>query len=149
VATTDKEGRWVDRRATLSARPKGGTVYVTELSSAPKREVDGLVSHILFEKGDAPGGELSVTWVDVEPGSEQKPHSHDPQQVYVITRGQGRMRVGEEERDVREGQMVFIPPKVEHGVVNTGEQTLTYVSAATPAFEVTDLYDAGQLSLSP
>jgi hypothetical protein len=26
---------------------------------------------------------------------------------------------------------------------------LTYVSAATPAFPVTDLYDAGQLSLSP
>ena len=67
----------------------------------------------------------------------------------MITRGQGRMRVGEDERDVREGQMVFIPSNVEHGIVNTGDQTLTYVSAATPAFPVTDLYDAGQLSLSP
>jgi mannose-6-phosphate isomerase-like protein (cupin superfamily) len=129
--------------------PKGGSVYVTDLSSAPKRETDGLVSHILLEEGDAPGGELSVTWVDVEPGSEQKAHSHGPQQVYVITRGQGRMRVGEDERDVSEGQMVFIPPNEEHGIVNTGETTLTYVSAATPAFPVTDLYDAGQLSLSP
>jgi mannose-6-phosphate isomerase-like protein (cupin superfamily) len=128
---------------------KGGSVYVTDLSSAPKREIDGLVSHILLEEGDAPGGELSVTWVDVEPGSQQKPHSHGPQQVYVITRGQGRMRVGEDERDVHEGQMVFIPPNAEHGIVNTGEQTLTYVSAATPAFPVTDLYDAGQLSFSP
>ena len=124
-------------------------MHVTDLSNAPRREIDGLVSHILLEKGDAPGGELSVTWVDVEPGSEQKPHSHDPQQVYVITRGQGRMKVGEDERDVREGQMVFIPPNTEHGIVNTGEETLTYVSAATPAFPVTDLYDAGQLSLSP
>jgi mannose-6-phosphate isomerase-like protein (cupin superfamily) len=59
------------------------------------------------------------------------------------------MRVGEEERDVQEGHMVFIPPNTEHGIVNTGEGTLTYVSAATPAFPVTDLYDAGQLSLSP
>jgi mannose-6-phosphate isomerase-like protein (cupin superfamily) len=124
-------------------------VYVTDLSSAPKREIEGLVSHILLEKGDAPGGELSVTWVEVAPGSEQKPHCHDPQQVYVITGGQGRMKVGEDEREVREGQMVFIPPNQEHGIVNTGEETLTYVSAATPAFEVTDLYDAGQLSLSP
>jgi quercetin dioxygenase-like cupin family protein len=90
-----------------------------------------------------------VTWVDVAPGSEQKPHSHDPQQVYVITRGQGRMKVGEDEREVHEGQMVFIPPNAEHGIVNTGDQTLTYVSAATPAFPVTDLYDTGQLSLSP
>jgi mannose-6-phosphate isomerase-like protein (cupin superfamily) len=124
-------------------------MYVRDLSSAPTREVDGLVSHILLEEGDAPGGELSVTWVDVEPGSEQKPHSHGPQQVYVITRGGGRMRVGDDELDVRAGHMVFIPPNTEHGIVNTGDEVLTYVSAATPAFPVTDLYDAGQLSLSP
>jgi mannose-6-phosphate isomerase-like protein (cupin superfamily) len=124
-------------------------VYISDLSTAPKRELDGLVSHILLEEGDAPGGELSVTWVDVEPGGEQKPHSHGPQQVYVITRGQGRMRVGDEERDVSEGHMIFIPPETEHGIVNTGEGVLTYVSAATPAFPVTDLYDVGQLSLSP
>src|SRR5262249_10579161 len=109
----------------------------------------GLVSHILLDEGDAPGGELSVTWVDVEAGGEQKPHSHEPQQVYVITRGQGRMMVGEEGHDVHEGQLVFIPPDVEHAIVNTGDGVLTYVSAATPAFPVTDLYDVGQLSLSP
>lgn len=124
-------------------------MYVSDRSSAPKRELDGLVSHILLEEGDAPGGELSITWVDLEPGGEQQPHSHAPQQVYVITRGSGRMRVGEDERDVAEGQMVFIPPGTAHGIVNTGEGVLTYISAATPAFQVTDLYDAGQLSLSP
>ena len=124
-------------------------MYVSDRSSAPKRELDGLVSHILLEEGDAPGGELSITWVDVEPGGEQKPHSHGPQQVYVITRGSGRMKVGDDERDVSEGQMVFIPPDTEHGIANTGDDVLTYVSAATPAFPVTDLYDAGQLSLSP
>ncbi|HKH23033.1 MAG TPA: cupin domain-containing protein [Solirubrobacterales bacterium] len=124
-------------------------MYVSDVSTAPKREVDGLVSHILLEEGDAPGGELSITWVDVEPGGEQKPHSHGPQQVYVITRGQGRMKVGDDERDVHEGEMVFIPPDTDHGIVNRGDQVLTYVSAATPAFPVTDLYDVGQLSLSP
>jgi len=124
-------------------------MYVTDLSSAPKRELEGLVSHILLEEGGAPGGELSITWVDVAPGGEQKPHSHRPQQVYVITRGSGRMRIGNEERDVGEGQMAFIPPNTEHGIVNTGDEVLTYISAATPAFAVTDLYDAGELSLSP
>ena len=124
-------------------------MYVKDLSSATKREVDGLVSHILLEEGDAPGGELSITWVDVEPGSEQKPHSHGPQQVYVITHGTGRMKVGDDERDVGAGHMVFIPPNTEHGIVNTGDEVLTYVSAATPAFPVTELYDDGQLSLSP
>ena len=124
-------------------------MYITDLATAPTRELDGLVSHIMLEEGDAPSGELSVTWVDVEPGNRQPPHSHGPQQVYVITRGEGRMKVGDEERDVHEGQMVFIPPDTEHGITNTGEGTLTYVSAATPAFSVTDAYDAGQISLSP
>lgn len=124
-------------------------MYVKDLGSAPKRELGGLVSHILLEKGDAPGGELSITWVDVEPGAQQPPHDHDPQQVYVITRGSGRMKVGDQEQDVTVGHMVFIPPNTEHGIVNTGDEVLTYVSAATPAFPVTELYDAGQISLSP
>jgi mannose-6-phosphate isomerase-like protein (cupin superfamily) len=124
-------------------------MYVTDLSSAPKRELEGLVSHILLEEGDAPGVELSITWVDVAPGGGQKPHSHGPQQIYVITRGRGRMRIGDEERDLSEGSLAFIPPNTEHGIVNTGDEVLTYISAATPAFAVSDLYDAGQLSLSP
>ena len=124
-------------------------MYVKDLDNAPTRELDGLVSHILLEEGDAPGSEMSITWVDVEPGNEQPHHSHDPQQVYVITRGRGRMKVGEEERDVSAGSMVFIPSNAVHGIVNTGDETLTYVSAATPAFPVTELYDAGQISLSP
>jgi mannose-6-phosphate isomerase-like protein (cupin superfamily) len=124
-------------------------MYVKDLGDAPTRELDGLVSHILLEEGDAPGGEMSITWVAVEPGNEQPQHSHGPQQVYVITRGSGRMKVGEEERDVSAGSMVFIPSNTEHGIVNTGDETLTYVSAATPAFPVTQLYDAGQISLSP
>jgi mannose-6-phosphate isomerase-like protein (cupin superfamily) len=124
-------------------------MYVRDLGNAPTRELEGLVSHVFLEEGDAPGGEMSITWVDVEPGKEQPAHSHGPQQVYVITRGSGRMRVGDEERDVSAGSMVFIPSNTEHGIVNTGDEQLTYVSAATPAFPVTELYDAGQISLSP
>ena len=67
----------------------------------------------------------------------------------MITRGSGRMKVGEDERDVAVGSMIFIPSNTEHGIVNTGEETLTYISAATPAFPVTEMYDAGQISLSP
>ena len=124
-------------------------MHVTDLNSAPTRELDGLVSHILLETGDVAAGNLSVTWVDVEPGKRQPPHTHPPQQVYVIIRGSGRMRVGEEAREVAKGSMVFIPPGAEHGIENTGEETLTYVSAATPAFTVTDMYDTGRVSLSP
>ena len=48
-------------------------MYVSDLSNAPKREIEGLVAHILLQEGDAPGGELSITWVEVQPGAQQPP----------------------------------------------------------------------------
>jgi quercetin dioxygenase-like cupin family protein len=120
-------------------------MHVSSNASSPKREHEGLLSHVLLERGDAPGANLAVTWVRVEPGSRQRPHSHDPQQVYVIVEGEGRMQVGEETRDVTRGDLVFIPPGAEHGIVNTGDGALVYVSSATPAFDITALYDSGEL----
>lgn len=74
-----------------------------------------------------------VTWVTVEPGAEQVSHSLEPEQVYVVVGGAGRMRVGADERDVAAGDCVHVPSGTTHGVTNTGEEALEYVSAATPA----------------
>jgi quercetin dioxygenase-like cupin family protein len=124
-------------------------VYVKDLASAPKGELEGLVSHVLLQEGDVPGSELAVTWVDVEAGAKQPRHSHEPQQTYLITRGSGLMHVGEEDREVGVGDLIFIPSGMKHGIDNTGQETLTYIAAATPAFDVTSMYDRGQISLSP
>lgn len=105
---------------------------------------DGVVSHLLHSAGDAPDTELTVTWVEVEPGSEQVVHSHEPEQVYVVVSGEGRMRVDDAVRDVSAGDSVHIPPNAEHGIRNTGETTLEYVSAATPSFpreQIEEFYD--------
>jgi mannose-6-phosphate isomerase-like protein (cupin superfamily) len=121
-------------------------MHVSTTASAPKRSLPGLLSVALLQEGDVSEADLTVTWVDVEPGSRQLPHSHPPQQVYLIVRGTGRMQVGDERREVRAGDLVFIPPGATHGIENTGGETLSYLSAATPAFRVTDLYDEGDLS---
>lgn len=95
---------------------------------------DGVFSHLLHSEGDAPDTDLTVTWVEVETGSEQVVHAHEPEQVYVIVAGEGRMRVGGTERDVSNGDTVHVPSNAEHGIRNTGDETLEYISAATPAF---------------
>ena len=114
-------------------------------SEAPWRERDGLVSRVLLHEGDPPETRLMVTWVDVEPGSAQRPHSHAPEQVYVILRGEGKMMVGGEERLVGEGDLIHIPPDTEHGIENSSDGVLTYVSAATPAADWEAFYDSGPL----
>jgi quercetin dioxygenase-like cupin family protein len=99
---------------------------------------DGLVSRLLHS-GDVPGTALTVTWVEVEPGSSQVLHSHDPEQVYVVLAGEGRVTVGDDRERVVAGDLVHIPSNTEHGVENTGEETLEYVSAATPTVPTEDL----------
>ena len=39
------------------------------------------------------------------------------------------------------GDLVFIPPATDHAIVNDGEETLVYVSAAAPPVSMEELYE--------
>jgi len=122
-------------------------VRLRRLSDAHVKERGRLRSHFLMDAGDLGARNLSITWVDMPPGAEQRAHSHEEaEQVYVIVRGRGRMQVAGDVEDVGEGDLVFIPPATEHGIVNDGSETLVYVSAASPPFSMEELY---QVQLAP
>lgn len=54
-----------------------------------------------------------------EPGQEQKGHVHgDQDKVYMVLEGQGKFKVGDEERVLGHGQGTMAPAGEEHGVVN-------------------------------
>ncbi len=106
------------------------------LEECPRNRRGGQVSYLLLAPGQFESRKLAVTWVEGEPGSEQPVHGHPEQeQVYVIVRGRGLMRVGDEEAEVRAGTLVYVPPGSGHAVRNTGEEPLVYVSATAPPFE--------------
>src|SRR5207248_764248 len=115
---------------------------VRRLSEAAVEERGRLRSHFLMDAGDLGSKNLTVTWVDVPPGAEQRRHSHpDSEQVYVIVRGSGRIRVAGDTEHVGEGDLVFIPPGAEHDIKNDGSDPLVYVSAASPPVSMAELYD--------
>jgi mannose-6-phosphate isomerase-like protein (cupin superfamily) len=117
-------------------------VRVRRLSEAAAEERGPLRSHFLLDAGDLGSRNLTVTWVDIPPGGEQRAHSHpDSEQVYVIVRGTGRMRVAGDSEQVAEGDLVFIPPGAAHGIVNDGAEQLVYISAASPPVSMAELYD--------
>ena len=120
-------------------------MFTSSVETVPARQRGELVSYLMLQKGEMQTA-MTVTWVDIEPGGSQRLHSHDPQQVYVIVSGRGRMQVGDEEREVGRGELVLIPSWAQHGIVNVGAERLTYVSAATPAFDLEVVYDEGQLA---
>ena len=111
------------------------------LSESAGEERGRLRSHFLMDAGDLGSRNLTVTWVDVPPGAEQRAHSHEEaEQVYVIVRGRGRMQVAGDVQEVGEGDLVFIPPATQHGIVNDGSEALVYVSAASPPVSMAELY---------
>jgi mannose-6-phosphate isomerase-like protein (cupin superfamily) len=120
-------------------------MYTRSKEESPKRERNGFVSHILLQRGDLSDVGLIATWVDAAPGSRQWPHEHSSEQVYMITAGSGRMLMGEEERQVGSANLIYVPPGAVHGIENTPEEVLTYISAATPALSAEAAYDRGQL----
>src|SRR5881396_1772492 len=107
-------------------------VRLRRLSEAAVEERGRLRSHILVDAGDLGSRNLSVTWVEVPPGADQRSHSHEEsEQVYVIVRGRGRMRIAGDDEEVSEGDLIFISPGADHGIVNDGSEDLVYVTAAS------------------
>lgn len=123
-------------------------VHLISVASAPRRATAGLVSHVLLQGGDVSTSALTVTWVEVAPGARQALHAYAPEQVYVVARGTGRMGVDGEERVVVPGELVLVSGGAMHGIENRGSEPAVYVSAATPAFRVTDFYDDSRSSTS-
>jgi mannose-6-phosphate isomerase-like protein (cupin superfamily) len=101
-----------------------------------------LRSHFLMDAGDLGSRNMTVTWVELPPGTDQRSHSHeDSEQVYVIVRGGARMTVAGDVEQVGEGDLVFIPPATDHAIVNDGDELLVYVTAASPPVSMEELYE--------
>jgi mannose-6-phosphate isomerase-like protein (cupin superfamily) len=120
-------------------------MFIRSKAMVAQRERSGLISHFLLGRGDGVEDALAVTWVDVQPQAFQQVHHHPEVQVYVIVAGIGIMQVGDEKQPVNAGDLIFIPSNQPHGIENTGTTILSYVSAATPAFDLEQAYDHGQL----
>jgi len=60
------------------------------------------------------------------------------EEIYYITSGTGRMRVGDETREVKVGDAIAIPPGKKHKIWNTGADTLCILCCCAPAYEHSD-----------
>lgn len=69
----------------------------------------------------------------LEPGQEQKPHTHDEaDKIYYVLEGRGLFLVGEETQELRQHQIVLAPAGAMHGVRNTSEARLILLVFMSP-----------------
>ncbi len=58
--------------------------------------------------------DLSVGLYELPAGGPDPQGPHTEDEVYYVIEGRGQIRVGEEDRPVREGSVVFVAAEVEH-----------------------------------
>jgi mannose-6-phosphate isomerase-like protein (cupin superfamily) len=81
----------------------------------------------------------SLAEATVPPGGETVEHYHrTTEEIYLFTSGAGRMRLGEEESDVRAGDTVVIEPGVRHKLWNAGPEPLVLLCCCAPPYRDDD-----------
>jgi mannose-6-phosphate isomerase-like protein (cupin superfamily) len=60
------------------------------------------------------------------------------EEIYYILSGVGRMRIGDEWRDVAPGDAIAIPPGDAHQITNIGAVDLVFLCCCAPGYEHED-----------
>ncbi|MGW1792575.1 cupin domain-containing protein [Streptomyces tubercidicus] len=69
------------------------------------------------------------TLCSIRPSESSAPHGHATDETFIFTGGKGHVRIGEEERAVIPGDVIYIPHGTHHIVTNTSDSDpLTFVS---------------------
>ena len=81
----------------------------------------------------------SLAEATVPAGRATVAHFHRrAEELYFFTSGHGRLRVGEDERDVAAGDCAVIPPGTVHKLWNTGQEPLVLLCCCAPAYSHED-----------
>jgi quercetin dioxygenase-like cupin family protein len=68
-----------------------------------------------------------------EPGQSQSAHTHEgSDKIYYVVQGRGSFQIGNEERDLKEGEIAMAPSGQKHGVTNNGPGRLVLLVFMAP-----------------
>ncbi len=67
----------------------------------------------------------------LEPGQGIQPHYHPGfEEIYYVISGYGNMTIGEEQREISRGDVVYIPYLAPHTLLNTGSVPLRFITVS-------------------
>ncbi len=96
---------------------------------------DGSIIRELMHPASHDSRHQSLAEAIVEPGQQTALHRHEAsEELYHITAGTGRMRLGNTEFDVQVGDTICIPPGTAHCITNTGDEPLRILCCCAPPY---------------
>ena len=70
----------------------------------------------------------NISMICMKPGQEATTHTHHFNHVFVVVEGQGEFTSGGETQVIEPGQIVIVPPLVDHGIRNGSSGDLVIAS---------------------
>ena len=102
---------------------------------APFVSLDGSEIREWAGRVSAPAQNQSLAEAIVPVAGATTEHYHQTsEEVYLITRGVGRLVIDGQERILGEGDCALIPPGARHKLFNTGAQPLKLLCACAPPY---------------
>ncbi len=109
-------------------------MHVSHIDEAEAFEsLDGSTIRELAGIASLPSRRQSLAEATIPVGGATDEHYHPvAEELYFFQGGSGRLRLGAEERAVRAGECVVIPPGEPHKLVNTGDEPLRLLCCCAP-----------------
>ncbi len=97
---------------------------------------------IELKEADEGASKLKVRWLitketgaptfamrlfEMEPGGHSPHHNHDWEHEVFVLEGEGLVVGGKEEKKIKAGDAVFMPPNEKHQFKNNGKKTLKFL----------------------
>ncbi|BDA85518.1 hypothetical protein Sa4125_30600 [Aureimonas sp. SA4125] len=101
----------------------------------------------LISAGLTPSAGLTGGIATLEPGGFLAPHRHAPVEIYFVLEGKMRVTIDGSDRDIAQGDCLFIPGMAEHGARNVADARarFLYVFPVDGFGDVTYLFSASRL----
>ena len=69
---------------------------------------------------------LSLGYAEIAPGGDLTLHYHSPDEIYVITNGEGILNKSGDLEKIKKGDVVYIGRNEKHALKNDGKETLEF-----------------------
>jgi mannose-6-phosphate isomerase-like protein (cupin superfamily) len=130
----------------LSSTGKQAKVFRSEEIAwqEPEGHIRSALSKLLINPDNSDAQYLDFRISCFQPRASAEAHTHEEaENIYYILKGRGVVVLDGQEHLVEPHMIVFMPPGVEHSIMNTGYEDLIYVFVAAPAYDQPRDFDNG------
>lgn len=100
---------------------------------------DGSEIRSILDRTNSAATNQSLAEASVPVGAETEAHYHlRSEEIYYVLGGRGLMTLGDERREVRQGDGILIPPGTRHTIRNIADEPLVILCCCAPPYSHQD-----------